>query len=204
MESRADPELPPSAQLRSRRMAEDPRHVPRNSKGERPRIRRSTRLAYLFLLEEEGYLSPGQIRFLVQLQASVNWSELERAQRLYLELKSSPRSRARSLGERVQVFRTTPALEAKSAGGEIRRIGVGYRDKGSLRPLHERGRNEGVAVLGWSEDLAPFLLFKVEEPRWITTEEVFGPEHYSPIQELALRQALMCSQYYTNLLSKSQ
>jgi hypothetical protein len=33
---------------------------------------------------------------------------------------------------------------------------------------------------------------------------VFGPEHYSPIQELALRQALMCSQYYTNLLSKSQ
>lgn len=201
MEPKTESEEPPSDPTLSVRMAEDPCLVPRNHQVERRKLRRSTRLAYLFQLEEEGRLSEGQMRFLVQLQASVNWHELERARELYEKLKESPRSFARSSKEREMVWQTTPALDAKSPGGEIRRIGVGYRDKGSLRPLHERGRNEGVAILGWSEDLAPFLLFQVEEPRWITTEEVFGPERYSPIQELALRQALMNSQYYISLFS---
>jgi hypothetical protein len=55
---------------------------------------------------------------------------------------------------------------------EKRRIGTGYHDKGSLRPLHQR-RDFGEDSL-YLEDVLPFIPFDQieEEGRWITAEEV--------------------------------
>jgi hypothetical protein len=38
----------------------------------------------------------------------------------------------------------------------------------------------------WSEDLPLLEKNTPEEPRWITAEELYGPEMYDTVQELAL------------------
>lgn len=54
---------------------------------------------------------------------------------------------------------------------EKRRIGIGYRDKGALRPLHE-DRKIGEPAY-WSEDIQCILpLTNEEDGRWITADEV--------------------------------
>jgi len=52
-----------------------------------------------------------------------------------------------------------------------RRIGVGYRDKGALRPLHQK-RNVGADALWWDD--VKHLLPSMSPPEngWITAEEV--------------------------------
>jgi hypothetical protein len=55
-----------------------------------------------------------------------------------------------------------------------RRIGVGYRDKGALRPLHQK-RNIGADALWW-DDVKHLLPNSMSPPEngWITTEEVLS------------------------------
>jgi hypothetical protein len=95
----------------------------------------------------------------------------------------SPRSAARAEQDLRAAQQRTPSLPAKSILPEQRRIGVGYRDKGSLRPKHKPRPEAGVAF--WSEDLPLLEKNKPEEPRWITAEELYSPEMYDTIQELA-------------------
>lgn len=153
------------------RMAETPRPVARPTKG---RISRSVRLAYLLILKELGELSEGQIRTLIQLQSKLREEEISRSEELYRKLRSSPRTFARSRKDLEEVRLSTPSTGSKSTRLlESRRIGVGYRDKGALRPSH-RPREVSPRMF-WSDDIGLFFRYytKEVEPRWITSEELF-------------------------------
>jgi len=85
------------------------------------------------------------------------------------EINSNPRIRGsywNHIQKELRTYRTPKTVHIP----EPRRIGVGYRDKGSLRPSHKRGRDHGEIVF-WSEDL-PLLFPEDFEPRFITAEEV--------------------------------
>lgn len=181
--------------------AEPPRSVPRASHKEERRQKKSVFLGYLLYLQREKRLGEGQERYLLQLQAKVNLEELLSAVKLMQALAQSPRSAARAEQDLKAVQSRTPSLPAKSTLPEQRRIGVGYRDKGSLRPKHKPRPEAGVAF--WSEDLPLLEKNTPEEPRWITAEELYGPEMYDTIQELAfmavLCQTLPHAQFFSRL-----
>lgn len=162
-----------------REMADTPVAVPRSRKRKAPR--KSVQLGYLLILLEDGELSEGQIRFVVKLQGKMKLEELLSAQELYLKLRKSSRSNARSRKEREEVQRRTPSLDAKSTLAEKRRIGVGYRDKGALRPSH---RPREVVRVFWSEDIPGYSSLnkdgEQEDPRWISAEELFEAKRYGP------------------------
>lgn len=153
--------------------AEPPRSISRASIKER-RLRPSRFLGYLLFLQREGRLSEDQERYLLKLQANSKFSTLEAAIQLLGKLIQSPRSISRSERDLQEVLRRCPRIAAKSIVKEKRRIGVGYRDKGSLRPSH-RPVSEPPRMW-WSEDLAPAFDPELEEPRWITAEELYGHE----------------------------
>lgn len=175
------PELGDCSETKTR-MAETPRPVSRSSKDERKR--RSVELGFLLVLQTENLISEGQMRYLINLQRKMNLLEIQKSQRLLEKILSSPRSRARSQRNLMETLESTPSLDSKSVLPERRRIGVGYRDKGALRPSH-RPRAE-FPLQWWSQDLEPALLHVPEEPRWISAEELFGPKQYDHIQEMAL------------------
>lgn len=161
---------------------------PTQSKTGKDSLRRSTRLGFLFYLQHLQELSEGQLRFLRKEQGTLKLSELQRAIHLYEALSASRRAQARAKKALEKLKQDCPSLQSKSIRREQRRIGVGYRDKGSLRQPHE---DHTVSPrMWWSEDIAPALIQPPGEPRWITAEEVFGPERYEYLQELALRQIL--------------
>jgi hypothetical protein len=166
-----------------KRPAETPHSITRTSKEKR--LNRHTFLGLLLFQMRNNLLSEEQERFVIRLQSKANLQELAAAIELLTKLSKSPRSKARSQGDLALALKKCGRIPAKSKTAEARRIGVGYRDKGALRPRHK------VKDLGsrswWSEDLAPALLVQPEEPRWISAEELFGKDQYSPIQELALR-----------------
>lgn len=84
-------------------------------------------------------------------------------------MEKNPRIRGSyrvNIEQELRTYRTPKLVRVP----ELRRIGVGYRDKGSLRPSHKRGRDHGEIVF-WSEDL-PILYPENFEPRFITAEEV--------------------------------
>lgn len=169
------------------------RDTPRgNPNLKRERLKKSTYLAYLWFLQRSKLLTEGQGRYLLQLQSKIKLSELESAVEKLRRISESPRSAARSRGDLEYVKRVCPDLPAKLILREPRRIGIGYRDKGTLRPLHKP-----VPVPGfqwWSEDLAPFLFNPPEEPQWISSGELFGKEGYDHVQLLALMQVVIHSQ----------
>jgi hypothetical protein len=172
------------AQDNEKRPAEPPRAVSRTSKEKR--LKKSTFLGYLLYLQKVRRLGEGQERYLLRLQSTVQEEELLAAIQLMRGLVLSQRSAARAEQDLRAVLQRCPILPAKSVLPEQRRIGVGYRDKGSLRPTHRPAPQPDR--MWWSEDLQPALLEEniPEEPRWITAEELFGAEGYDPIQELAL------------------
>lgn len=189
------------AQVTVKRPAEPPRAISRPS-NER-RLKKSTFLGYLLFLQKSSRLCEDQERYLLKLQSTVQEQELLSAIELLRALGASPRSAARSEQDLKAVLQRCPRLQAKSVHPERRRIGVGYRDKGSLRPRHRPVQEPGL--MWWSEDLRPALLEEniPEEPRWITAEELLGPKGYDPIQELSLRAVLSQTLTYLNPLNHS-
>lgn len=183
------------------RPAEPPHSVTRASHEER-RQKRSVFLGYLLYLQRNNRLAEGQERYLLNLQAKVREEELLSAIRLMQALSLSPRSAARAEKDLEAVRSRTPNLPAKSILQEQRRIGVGYRDKGSLRPKHKPRPESGVAF--WSEDLPLLEKNTPEEPRWITAEELYGPEMYEITQELAFMAVLSQTSLTHVLLSGSR
>lgn len=165
-----------------KRPAEPPRSASRPPK--RKRLKTSTFLGYLLFLQRNKQLSDTQERFVLRLQAKVKLEELTSAIKLLVGLTESPRAAARAKSDLELAKERCGRIEAKSIRQEQRRIGVGYRDKGSLRPTHRAKEVPGLQW--WSDDLHPALLHPPEEPTWITAEELFGRERYDPIQELAL------------------
>jgi hypothetical protein len=167
-----------------KRPAETPHSVSRPPKEKR--LNRSTFLGYLLYLQRQHRLSEEQERFVIRLQSKANLEELAASIDLLTKLSNSERSAARAKMDLELAFQRCGRIPAKSKTPEVRRIGVGYRDKGALRPTHRPHAIGSEAW--WSEDLAPALLVQPEEPCWISSEELFGMKRYSEIQELALRQ----------------
>jgi hypothetical protein len=95
-------------------------------------MRRSTKVGVYLYLASTRKLTSEQKAFLAHTQGKLNYDELNRALRIYSDLCSDQRLRARLGVENT----TVPALPPPRRPKEQRRIGIGYRDKGSLRPPH--------------------------------------------------------------------
>lgn len=165
-------------QEQTKRPAETPPSVTRPLKEKR--LARSTFLGYLLFLQRNKQLSYEQELFVIRLQAKVKLEELTAAMELLTKLSLSRRSVARAKDDLEYAKAKCGRIPAKSITPEARRIGVGYRDKGALRPSH-RPRAESPDMF-WSEDLSPDLSIQPEEPTWISSEELFGTEQYAQIK----------------------
>jgi hypothetical protein len=97
----------------------------------------SRKLGYLPGLSEEGpcwNLSLEQRQFIGRLQSRLNLEQIQAAERFAHRIASEPRIRG-SL--EFHLRRQVPRLAPPPRQEEKRRIGVGYRDKGTLRPRHK-------------------------------------------------------------------
>lgn len=110
-------------------------------------LRRSTRLGILYYLAHTRNISDQQKAYLMHLQGKSQLQELTRARQVFSDLKSDPRVRARLQVERYHI----PVLPQPHKPKEKRRIGIGYQDKGSLRPQH-RPTKPGEVTVGSSEE----------------------------------------------------
>lgn len=187
--------------------AEPPRSITRaesNAVQQRKisRLRTSTYLGMLLLLTEQGKLSEDQRRYVRKLQASVKFSELEKAISLVSKLRESPRSLARARVELERLQRDCPRIDAKSNLPEPRRIGVGYRDKGSLRLPHED--HDVPSRSWWSQDIEFLLLDPPEEPQWIASEQLIGMDQQNLEIQLQAIAAVCsnCSSTYHQMFKK--
>lgn len=165
--------------------------VERKPEGNANRPKRSKYLGMLLFLQETQQLTEDQLRFVRQLQGRCKFTELVTAIELCRKLKESGRSAARARVELERIRQDCPRLSAKSVLREERRIGVGYKDKGALKLPHED--HETPPRMWWSADIDSGLLEKPEEPRWITSDELFGMDRYSEMQWLALHALLLNS-----------
>lgn len=133
-------------------------------------LKKSRKVVLFWLRQEfepqfEGSSYPER---LAEFQSKLKLEELESAIELYNSLVEDPRARSRFLAQYRGVL-LPRLLETRIE--EIRRIGVGYRDKGSLRPHHEKGRDQGEVAV-WSEDV-PYIVPPSTEPgKWVTRKEV--------------------------------
>lgn len=166
-----------------REMADTPVSAPRpNLTVSKGRYRKAVRLGYLLVLKELKFLSEGQITTMMEFQSKLNLDEVLSAQELYISLMNSPRAFARARQDLKKVLVECRAAPSKSNRPEIRRIGVGYRDKGALRPSH---KPRPVTRVIWDQDIpvgshSPWADSE-ESPRWISAEELFEDEHrYGP------------------------
>lgn len=161
--------------LSSDRMAETPRSVgaPKDGFTDLPGMRKSTRygiLLYFLNNSTEWPLSPGQVLWIVYRARKFQETELLRAGQFCEQLSEDEKVRTRMFEQIRHTYFRVPSLGPKWIP-EKRTIGIGYRDKGSLRPLHEQ-RNIGEEVF-WDEDISYLLpLNQLIEGRWITAEEI--------------------------------
>jgi len=136
-------------------------------------MRESTRygiLLYFLLNSVEWPLSEGQVLWIVHRSKKLSLSELQRSSTFLEELFHNEKTFSRMRREILDTYYRVPSLNPKRIP-EKRTIGIGYRDKGSLRPLHEQ-RSIGEEVF-WNQDLAYLLPYdKTEEGAWVTAEEV--------------------------------
>lgn len=112
-------------------------------------MKRSTRLGVLYFLARTTNISEEQRAFLAHLQGKADLQEINRAWQVYSRLNASKRVQAR-MGVQTHRFPALP-LKAKHLKEE-RRIGVGYRDKGSLRSPTSSVTTGEVTVNGEHED----------------------------------------------------
>lgn len=167
----SDPEVPV--------LGQDGRNPP---PGRRPRdgftektkdMRESTAYGILLFFLNNTFdwpLSTGQRLWIVYRARKLSLPELLRAGQ-YSDLLISDEAVKQRMFRRIrEIYFAVPSLDPKQIP-EKRTIGIGYRDKGSLRPLHQT-RTIGEEVF-WDEDIAFLLPFGHEiEGKWITAEEV--------------------------------
>jgi len=139
------------------------------------RLRKSRWLGVLYFLvssqdpEIREQISEDHRRWILDELAKVNIDTFATVFSIAESIEKNPRVRGSLeyyLERELRTYRTPKTVNVP----EPRRIGVGYRDKGSLRPSHKRGRDHGVEVF-WSEDV-PILFPENFQPRFITAEEV--------------------------------
>lgn len=192
MES-SNQEHQPLGRVSQDRMADTPRSADppfRNSSRRKGKLKKSTYYGILLYIMSEFAedISPEQRAWIVYYSRKLSIAELLKASNFSSKLRTEQNTLQRTLNEIQRIRRRIPRLEPLNLP-EGRRIGIGYRDKGALRPLHEK------RVIGercfWDEDLRAILPFSYEiEGKWITANEVnslVGENHL----ELALRQLLV-------------
>lgn len=146
-----------------------PRGIPTQRKLLGQRLR--TEFGFLLFLQYRGQLSPGQWAYLLAQQRKLKFEELQSAIRLFNNLLVSRRSAARAEGLLKEVLLRTPSLPPKSIRREQRRIGVGYRDKGTLRLPHED--HLAPPMTWWWQDIA---LLQHLSPEWVIPERHLDTE----------------------------
>lgn len=157
------------------RMADTPRSVGAPNPGFRQSslgMRKSTVYGVLlFLLQHPDFeLSEGQRLWIVYYARKLSEAELLKAGNTSLSLLSNELHRQRMKHEINRLHHSVPSLNPLNLP-EKRRIGIGYRDKGALRPLH-RPRPEGERTF-WDEDILYLLPLSYEVTgKWLTADEV--------------------------------
>lgn len=163
----------PNVHTQKSRMADTPASVdpPVQRHRRKGKLKKSTYFGILLYLlsEYREDLGPEQVAWIVRFQSKLRDEELLRAAQFSSKLRTEPRTLQRTQSEIERVRRNVPRLELPRLR-ESRRIGIGYRDKGALRPLHLR-RTEGETAF-WLEDLKWFLPINEVEGKWVSAEEV--------------------------------
>jgi hypothetical protein len=167
-------ESPPPEVLLSRQDGRTPRvvHPPKHSFRGYQRLKKSTYYGILlFILDQDrGRLSENQIVWIIYYSRKLDESQLSRAVEIYKQLKFKDSFLSRMKHDVERIRSNVPRLEPKILP-EKRRIGTGYHDKGSLRPLHEK-RTIGERAI-WDEDIVYLLPLDYQvRGTWLTAEEV--------------------------------
>ena len=108
------------------------------------RLKKSRYFGVLLYRNLTEKLTDQQKGFIAYYQGKLQLEELLSAWKFTRILLSDPRARSRVRIHEIRV----PALYERAPAREKRRIGVGYRDKGTLRPLHKPGP---IGERWWSE-----------------------------------------------------
>lgn len=136
-------------------------------------MRRSTRygiLLYLLSNSKKFELSENQRLWIIYYSRKFSEAELLRASDVSERLNSDSLFFLRMKKEIQETHVRVPSLNPMTLK-EKRRIGIGYRDKGALRPLHQK-RDLGEISL-WDEDIKFLLPISYEtKGSWITAKEV--------------------------------
>jgi hypothetical protein len=134
-----------SSQTRVRKEAEPPVAIPPGS-GKSHGMRKSTRLGVFLYIQLHNKLESLQVEYIAHFQAKLNLAEIQRALEFAHVLTTDPRTRSRIKVDSISVpfYRPRPLHRRP-----IRRIGVGYRDKGSLprpysKPDYEKDNTKWV------------------------------------------------------------
>lgn len=133
-------------------------------------LKRSRRMV-IFWLKQKYEPQYDTLHFTAQVanyQAKLKLQELDSALKLLRELESNVRARSRFLS---QYRNEHPPRLRETQLAEKRRIGVGYRDKGALRPHNTKGRDLGEPVT-FSGDIQVLLPHHVPQDIWLTRSEV--------------------------------
>jgi len=155
------------------RMADTPRPVKRPNIAllEWRKVPKSIHLAYLLFITQDSTreLSQFQLSWISHFASKLDENQLYRAFNFFQELGKNEHLLQRTLPMINEAHRRVPRDGPPIR--EKRRIGIGYRDKGALRPLYQK-REFGEESF-WDGDIVSFLPFSYEvQGRWITTSEV--------------------------------
>jgi len=120
-------------------------------------LRRSTRLSVYLYICAHYKLSDEQREYVAYFQAKLNLSEIQSALKFMHTLTTDRRTRARmQIPESQEIAeRLVPTMRPRPVNRDQRRIGVGYRDKGSLpkrtRPDWEKDNTLWVGLTSQQE-----------------------------------------------------
>jgi hypothetical protein len=126
----------------------------------------------LFILTEfREELTDEQVAGIIYYSRKLSIAELLKAGKFSSQLLHEPVILRRTLPEIERIRRKQVPFLRTPHILEPRRIGIGYRDKGALRPRH-RPRLVGERTF-WDEDISWLLPLDFEpEGKWITADEV--------------------------------
>lgn len=157
------------------RMADTPRSIDppvRSGSRRKQKLKKSTYYGILLYIMSEFSrdISPEQRAWIVYYSRKLSIAELLKASTFQSKLATEETTLKRTQHEINRIRTRIPRLENLSLP-EPNRIGIGYRDKGALRPLTKK-REIGEDSF-WSDDVrSVFPQLPESEGKWITANEV--------------------------------
>lgn len=178
-------------------------HPPKQRNRRMQKLKKSTYFGILLFLQDihRQELSENQMAWIIYYSRNLDENQILKAVKIYSQLKTEDVFYRRMRPQIERIHSSVPRLEPKQLA-EIRRIGTGYHDKGSLRPLHQR-RSYGEESV-WDEDISYLLPLTYElRGTWITAEEASELIGVNQIQ-LALGQLLTMSSNQLDFLYQGE